>query len=315
MKSSFRHSAAAGLGLFLTPLIVHLAAPMASAQAEPKTVAELTDRGLSLFKEKNYNAAITDFTRAIQLDPNSAKLYAYRAESWGAKHNRDQEIADLNQAIRLEPRNTQYLLSRAGAWSSQGRHDEAMADYNAAIRLEPNNPAPYVARGNEWRRHIKLGLALADYDRAIQIDPNYTHAYISRALISRQRRDFARAVAELTAIARMAPDDAEVHRLLARILATCTNESVRDGNRAVHEAIRACELTNWHDPDSIDTLAAAYAEVGDYPLAVQWQTKAIDLVRHDTPSTLQRAMNFNGRRGVGFEDRLAFYKRKRPTRE
>jgi tetratricopeptide (TPR) repeat protein len=285
------------------------------AHPEPKTVPEFLDRGLTLLNQKEYNRAIDSFTQAIQLDPNSAKAYAYRSQAWGAKHHRDHEIADLDQAIQLDPKNTQYRLSRAGSWSAQGRHEQAMVDYEVAIQLEPNNPLLYVARGNEWRRHVKLDLARADYDRAIQLDPNYIHAYICRALISKQRRAFAQAVVELAAIARMAPDNAEVHRLLGRILATCNDNGVRDGNRAVREAIRACELTNWRDPDCIDTLAAAYAEIGDYPLAVQWQNKAIELLRNNVPSVLQRTLYVGGRRGVGFEDRLAFYKRKRPCRE
>ncbi len=155
----------------------------------------------------------------------------------------------------------------------------------------------------------------ADYNQAIQIDPQYVHAYLCRAMITKQRRDFPRAVAELMQIARMAPDNAEVHRLLARILATCDNDTVRDGRRAVAEATRSCELTKWHDPDALDTLAAAYAESGDYQSAVAWQTEAIELFRKEANTPLQRAMNFGGRRGVGFDDRLAFYKRKRPARE
>ncbi len=189
-----------------------------------------------------------------------------------------------------------------------------MDDYNAAIRLRPADARVYVARGNEWKRDLKLDNALADYNTAIQVDSRYIPAYVARAMISRQRRDFPRAAAELTAIAEAVPEDAEVHRLLARILATCNNESVRDGQRAVREATRACELTGWTDPDSIDTLAAAYAEAGDYATAVRWQTKAVEIMRKKVTSTLKRSMDFGGRRGVGFEDRLAFYKRKRPAR-
>ena len=196
-----------------------------------------------------------------------------------------------------------------------------MVDYDDALRLEPNNPSLYVARGNEWRKDLKLDLAIADYERAIQLDPSYIHAYICRALITKQRRAFAQAVAELTAIATAAPDNAEVHRTLARILATCTDANVRDGNRAVQEATRACELTRWNDADSLDTLAAAYAEAGDYQAAVQWQTKAIALTGTPINSATQRPRASAGRRAmnppgrVGFEDRLAFYKRKRPCRE
>jgi tetratricopeptide (TPR) repeat protein len=196
-----------------------------------------------------------------------------------------------------------------------------MVDYDDALRLEPNDPTLYIARGNEWRKHLKLDDALADYHRAIQLDPNYIHAYICCALITKQRRKFAQAVAEFTAIVQMAPDNAEAHRTLARILATCNDDDVRDGKRAVQEATRACELTRWTDPDGLDTLAAAYAETGDYQAAVEWQTKAIALTGINPTASVRRAMRSGGRRGVvitdrvGYEDRLAFYKRKRPTRE
>jgi tetratricopeptide (TPR) repeat protein len=145
--------------------------------------------------------------------------------------------------------------------------------------------------------------------------PGGTIPYICRALVWRQRRIFDRAILELSQLVQMAPDNAEAHRTLARILATCNNEAVRDGDRALQEAIRACELTSWRDPDCLDTLAAAYAETGDFQAAVQWQTKAIGLLRQNVPSALQRAMDFGGRRGVGFEGRLAFYKGKKPCRE
>src|SRR5262249_39566308 len=224
-------------------------------------------------------------------------------------------VADLTDAIRLDPTNTDFWVARARSWSSQGRHEQAMADYDAAIRLRPRDAGLYVARGDEWRRHLKLDSALDDYNLAIRLAPHDIHAYICRAMVAKQRRAFPQAVAELPDLARMAPENPEVHRVLARILATCNKDAIRDGSRAVLEATRACELTRWRDPDCLDTLAAAYAETGDYPSAVTWQKKALDRARKQVTSPMQRAMNAGGRRGVGFEDRLAFYKRKRPARE
>lgn len=285
------------------------------ASAEPRTAADYHARAKQWLAQKDYRQATEDLNRAIALEPRSAGLYVARAQVWAARFYPDMEVDDLTTAIQLDPANPEYRLARALSWSSQGRHRPAMDDYNAAIALRPNDPRLYVARGNEWKKDLKLDNALLDYNAAIRLDPHHVPAYISRALVSRQRRDFARAAAELTALVEMAPNEAEVHRLLARILATCNNESVRDGQRAVREATTACELTKWGDPDCLDTLAAAYAETGDYDSAVKWQTKAIELLRKDVPSTLKRATNFGGRRGVGFEDRLAFYKGKRPTRE
>jgi tetratricopeptide (TPR) repeat protein len=285
------------------------------AVTEPTTAAGFLARASSRFERKEYNAAIADYSEAIRLEPGSAAAYALRAAAWGVKHARDREVADLGQAIRLDPTNADYRVARARSWSAQGRHEHAMDDYDAAIRLRPQDAALYVARGDEYRRHLKLDLALDDYNRAIQLAPDDARAYICRAMVAKQRRAFAQAVAELTDLTQMAPGNPEVHRVLARILATCYKDEVRDGSRAVQEATRACELTRWRDPDCLDTLAAAFAETGDYDSAVAWQKQAIALARREATSPMQRALNFGGRRGVGFEDRLAFYKRKQPARE
>ena len=104
---------------------------------------------------------------------------------------------------------------------------------------------------------------------------------------------------------------------LARILGTCHEANFRNGKWAMAEATRACELTRWQDPDCLDTLAAANAEIGDYDAAIKWQTQAIKLVRQNVRSLLQQKATSSGggQRGIGFEDRLVFYKSKRPTRE
>lgn len=85
------------------------------------------------------------------------------------------------------------------------------------------------------------------------------------------------------------------------MLATCSDEKVRDGKRAVDLATKACELEKWKEPNCLDTLAAAYAEAGKFEDAVKWQDKAIDLC---TDSTL-----------IGeFGERLKLYKDKKPYR-
>ena len=279
------------------------------------TVEELVANGKSHLAKEEYDDAVTDFTEAVRLDPAHAPAYAARAEAWARKHYRDRELADITAAVNLEPRNTSYRVARAQSLSAQGRHEGAMADFNAALGMDPRNPAHWVARGNELRKDLKLDDALADYTQALQLNPNFTIAYISRGQTWRQRRDFGRAIQEFVEATRREPTSAIAHMYLARILATCNDDDSRNGKWAVDAATRACELTHWQDPDCLDTLAAAFAENHDFANAIKWQTRAIERLRQKAPSILQRAMNFGGRRGVGFDDRLAFYKSRKPTRE
>jgi hypothetical protein len=91
---------------------------------------------------------------------------------------------------------------------------------------------------------------------------------------------------------------------LASTLATTNADRLRNGKRAVELATRACELSEWKDPDFLDTLASAYAEIGNFGEAVKWQQDAIRKVRENSPSDLEEYL-----------DRLMLYESGKPFRE
>lgn len=265
--------------------------------------------------DQDASRAVAEYSEAIRLEPASAVAYSRRASAWAKKRDRENELADLSMAIKLDPTNASYRVARAESYSARGRHELAMVDYNSALRLKPDSTSIWLSRGNEWRRELKLDEAITDYSRAIQLNPRYAPAYVARGNVWKQREVFDKAIEEFSYLIRLEPENALGHQALARILATCYDAHYRNGQWAVNEAKRACELTHWRDPDCLDTFAAACAEVGDFESAVKWQSEAIRRLADNAPSLLQKSMDFNGRKGVQFEDRLAFYKSKKPTRE
>jgi len=90
---------------------------------------------------------------------------------------------------------------------------------------------------------------------------------------------------------------------LAWIKATCPDASFRDGKEAVSAASKACELTGWKNGDWIDTLAAAYAEAGDFKRAVGFEEQAMRT--GNPPESDQKEMR----------DRLSLYKQSQPFRD
>ena len=89
------------------------------------------------------------------------------------------------------------------------------------------------------------------------------------------------------------------------MLAACPRAEYRDGARAVELARRGCELTNWQDPNILDTLASAYAECGRFEEAVAWAIKSLELADADIKEAVCRHVElFRKGRPARFEDHL-----------
>jgi tetratricopeptide (TPR) repeat protein len=113
------------------------------------------------------------------------------------------------------------------------------------------------------------------------------------------KKQYAKALADFNEVVRLDPKGSYGHMALAWFLATCPEAKYRDAKRAVESAQIACKVSKG--PEEFATLAAAFAETGDFEQAVEWQTKAIDLATGEEKSE--------------FAKRLDLYKNRRPYRQ
>jgi Flp pilus assembly protein TadD len=123
-----------------------------------------------------------------------------------------------------------------------------------------------------------LAEAAGHLAEAVRLAPDDAEARKKWGAGLARRGEVEGALAQYAEAVRLAPDDAEVHNERAMIWAAYPEAKYRDGRRAVEAATRASELTGWKDPRVLDTLAASYAEAGDVPKAVRWQSEAIGLL-------------------------------------
>ncbi len=130
-------------------------------------------------------------------------------------------------------------------------------------------------------------------------------------------RKYAQALVEFDELIRLYPDLVWAHERRALILATCPDAKIRDGKLAVAAATRAARLTDWKDLGVLMTLAAAYAEAGDFAGAVRWEQRALEKEQLVMDKYTAETKNRNGMLGVMSKpnpERLNLYKAGKPYR-
>lgn len=198
------------------------------------------------------------------------------------------------------------LVREGSSELQRKRYGRALAWFNAALHrhLPKRLAAPiYSLRGEAYLGQGDVAKALADYNRAVSLAPEDIYGYVSRAAGYEKIGNFRAALADYAKVLELSPDDPYALNELAWLQASCPDRSVRDGHAAVRASTKACELTRWKEWSSIDTLAAAHAEAGDFDQAVKFQEHAIGMKSPDP----------DDRKGMG--DRLALYRRRQPYRD
>src|SRR5205807_7589990 len=138
-------------------------------------------------------------------------------------------------------------------------------------------PALYV-RAQIFASQGKYELAIQDCNEALRQYRGCVEAALLRAKINSRLRKYAEASKEFNYLVSLHPRNATLARALsdrAWFLATCPDHSFRNGQQAVKDAKAACSIMVWKDEHMIDTLAVAYAEVGDFNSAVQYVSQAL----------------------------------------
>ncbi|MCA9176133.1 MAG: tetratricopeptide repeat protein [Planctomycetales bacterium] len=205
-------------------------------EKSPDSAAAWTARAWAHYELEQFEDAISDATRAIELCGEAYLAWHVRGVAHFCLCHLEETDRDLSEAIRLSSGVELFLeeayLSRGGARCDTGRLEDALKDLRQCLKLAPDHAWAYLYRGNVRCRQRQFKKAIQDFEKAIALDR----------------------------------DDGRPRAHLAWLLATCDDPKVRDGKRALQLAKQANKLSGDEYPGE---LAAAHAELGKFKDAVK----------------------------------------------
>ncbi len=164
----------------------------------------------------------------------------------------------------------------------------AMTDYRKATELDNGHAAAWYNQGNMLFSQGDFKGAINCWNHTLAVQPSLFRAYNNRAAAHVQLRNYAAAVEDYETTLELNPAFAKAYDNFAWLLATAEDSEFRNPTRAVSYARRACELTNNEDWSHLSTLAASYAEAGDFASAKKWLVESHQLAPADQKPQLMK---------------------------
>jgi tetratricopeptide (TPR) repeat protein len=261
-------------------------------------------RGNCYYAKHDLERAIADFDHALRLDPKNAAAYDNRANALDARGDTDDAIKDYDQALRLNPRDAYIYLNRASLLVELSDFTGALDDYARALAINPHEEGVYIGRARIYLMRCQREEALKNADVAVAIAPGQPSVYVYRAAVYMELRRYTEAETDIKKAMRIKSYDPTAGvSSLAWFRATCPDSHFRDGKEALEAARRRCQNTNFFRYACLDTLAAAYAEIGEFDQAVKSETQAIE----KAPSRLPTLPDM--------KERLDLYQTRKPFRD
>jgi len=235
-------------------------------------------------------AAAADYKKSLDLDPDLADAWIGMSNIALIEEDFDKALDAANKAVELQPKNAMGLNARGWVQYKRDAIDEAIYDLNRAIRFAPRLSIAYGNRGVCHVSQNNFEQAIADHTRHLKLNPSSPFALSNRAVAYLGQGEFKKAKEDYEAAVKLNPDLDESLNGYAWFLATCPEEEFRDGKEAVKLAEQACKVSGGKDWYHLDTLAAAYAEDGDFDKAIEYAQKAIDVAPENKRDLCQQQL-------------------------
>ncbi len=131
---------------------------------------------------EQYQEAITDFSRALEIDPANQTAWNNRGYTYTLSEEYEKAIPDLDQAIKLDPAFAYPYNNRGLAKIKLEQPDEGLADIRTSLQLDNNNSYAFRNLGIYFFDESDYRQALINFEKAVELDPStlYIQTYLDK---------------------------------------------------------------------------------------------------------------------------------------
>ena len=234
--------------------------------------------------EGDMQKALEQLTKALELQPKSVATLLVRAGVYFELKEPEKSLEDLDTAIELQPTLAQPHLMKVEILASMNLIDQAIAHLENLSKTFPGNQQVLARLGAFYLIANQPQKAIAIATEVLTADPDDFDALRLRADAYLNIGKHKEAIVDFDKALAQKEDDETILNNFAWVLSTSPDDDLRDGSKAVKLATKAAEASGYETPHILSTLAAAYAETGDFDNAKKWSQKAVDLAQKEVDS-------------------------------
>ena len=253
-------------------------------QLDPAFADAHNNLGNLLLQQGKVDEAIAHFQKALELRPLFADARSNLGGALLQQGHPGEAVVQFQKALEITPNDPVTRYNLGSALLKSGRVDEAITQFQGVLDIRSDFPEACSKLGSALLQHGRVDEALAQFRRAVQLNPALANVQSDLGTLLLQKGWVDEAVAHYQAALALQPANALFLNNLAWVLATCPNPEVRNGPKAVELAQKAERLGGAGNPAMLGTLAAAYAEAGQFPEALRTAQQALELATAQTNS-------------------------------
>jgi tetratricopeptide (TPR) repeat protein len=245
---------------------------------------------LSYVQIGHWRDTLTLWNYCLRVDPNIA-VARYNLGHYLMEQGRvDEAIKQFEKTLEIRPGDSGAENNLGVAFAGKGRWDEALVHFQRAVGLEPDSADFHNSLALVLLQKGKADEAGVQFQRTLEIRPvdPVAHSYLGHILFRKGRS--REAILHYEAALVTQPQSPFTLNNLAWVLATSQDSALRDAPRAVSLAEQAVQLSGGTDALILETLAAAYAEVGRYDDAVKTAQLGLDLAKRQHNASLSASL-------------------------